>query len=176
MAATTPVTPTSGSWRPKTGKLPRQPVPGYNFEVYIQMVPLSFSKISGMEMSVETEAIVEGGNNRFTRSLLKPVTGERILTLERGMVGVFDTPVFLAMIAGRFAVGQRLNIPIALVIRNQAGKVTKIYSINGATVRKWSISPLDAASGNILIETFELTYETLEDQGMLAMAGNMLGI
>ncbi len=169
-------TPTGGTWKPKTGSLPRLPVPGYNFQVFIQMVPMSFSKISGLENGVETEPFVEGGYNRYTKSLLKPVSTEKILTLERGMVSAANMNFLAAMLAGRFAVGQRLNIPLALVVRDHGGKLAKIYAIEGATVRKWSASELNAASGNIIIETFELVYERLEDQSMLAMAGNLIGI
>ncbi|MBC8546570.1 phage tail protein [Clostridiaceae bacterium NSJ-31] len=164
-------------WEAKpSDQLPRNPLPGYKFKVYIQGVEMGFSKITNMETLVETEPLAEGGVNDYVHSLRKPVTTERTLTLERGMIGVSDMKALTQILMARFSVGQRLPIDMVITISGRSGKLERIYFVHGAVVKKWQCSPLDAMSGSFLVESFELAYETLEDQTAIAMAASAFGI
>ncbi len=152
---------------------PKYPLQGYNFKVFIQRFPLDFAKISGLERSIETEPLQEGGINEYVRSLYKPYSSERVMTFERGLISLVNVNYLAQFLAARFAVGQRLTMPITIVMYDPSGKIGKMYSVHGATVRKWSTSGLDASSGNVVIESFEIVYESLEEDVGMAMAVNL---
>lgn len=149
-----------------------EPIPVYKFKVYLQMMCLGFSKITNLEESVETEALQEGGVNDRVYSLTKPVTTEKTLLMERGVAfrGALN-----ALLTTQMAVGQRIHTDILITAHKRDGALGKIFQVHGAVVKKLSYSPLDAASGEALIETFELAYETMESQDAAAAVLGSIG-
>lgn len=135
-----------------------RPLPSYNFYVFIQMIPMGFSRVSSIEYSIETEAFAEGGVNTHVYSLRKPQTAERSLVLERG---VMLRPME-DLATDRFRVGSRLNTDVMILVMDRNRVPYKLYMISGAVVKRWSTGDLDALSGNTLIERFELAYEQIE--------------
>ena len=65
-------------------------------------------------------------------------------------------------LTARFAVGQRLPEDILILVMDRSNLPSRAYFVHGAVVRRCSWSDLDAMSGALLIERFEITYETLE--------------
>lgn len=164
-------------WNPKSpAQLPKNPLPGYKFKVYLQGVQMGFSKITNLERVADTEPLVEGGVNDYVHSLRKPVSSERTMTFERGVIGAGDLNVLSTLATVNFKVGQRIPLDMVLTIAGRDNKIGKIFFIQGAFVRKWSCSTLDAMSGNVLVETFEITYEKLAEQSVVAMAASLIGM
>ena len=135
------------------------PLNAYNFHVFIKNQELGFNKISNIKSQVEYEVIKEGGYE-YVHTLPIAPTQMNILVFEKGS-GTFDGLLF------PFKVGERITDPIHIFVlgnRDAAGyaKPKKHYCILGASVMKWSLAPLDSASGQVLIETFEMIYERLE--------------
>lgn len=150
-----------------------EPYPGYRFNVYIQAVTMSFSKISHLEDSIDTEPLVEGGLNHHVHSLLKPVSRERQVVFERGMA---FRGAATALLTDRFHVGQRLNTDIVVAINDRGGQLRNLLLLHGAVVREWNCSDLDAMSSAILLERFVLAYETLESFPTAAGVLGELGV
>ena len=136
-----------------------EPYPGYKFNVYIQALQMGFSKITRVEDSIETEALPEGGVNDHVHSLYLPVSTERTMVFERGMA--FRGALF-AGASMRFHVGQRINTDIVITVSGRDGSLQNIFLIHGAVVKQWSCSDLDAMSSNVMVERFEVVYETFE--------------
>lgn len=136
-----------------------EPYPGYKFNVYIQALFMSFSKISHLEDGIETDAFVEGGLNHHVHSLFRPVARERQVVFERGMA---FRGVGTQLWSSRFHVGQRLNTDIVVAINDRGGQLRDLLLLHGAVVKNWSCSDLDAMNSAILLERFVLAYETLE--------------
>ena len=97
--------------------------------------------------------------------------------LERG---VASRGIAFTLITLRLAVGQRIPNDIYIFISNRNGVVTNLYSVHGAVVKKIRLSDLNAMSSDVLIESFEMTYETMEScpitAGILGGAMSVLGI
>ena len=105
-----------------------------------------------------------------------PVFGRRA-----GIVAQFIQAVGADVIKiARLAVGQRIPNDIYIFISNRNGVVTNLYSVHGAVVKKIRLSDLNAMSSDVLIESFEMTYETMEScpitAGILGGAMSVLGI
>lgn len=137
-----------------------EPIPGYKFMVYIQNVAMGFSKVTNIENSIETEPLQEGGVNDRVYSLRHPQSAERTMTFERGTV--FSTGALQMLLTFRFAVGQRLPEDIMILVMGRNGIPAKTYFVHGAVVKKCAWSDLNAMSGELLMERFEIVYETLE--------------
>ena len=153
------------------------PVPGYKFQVFINNIRFGFSKVTNIETAVETEPLQVGGVNDRVYSLRTPVKAERTLVLERG---VASRGIAFTLITLRLDVGQRIPNDIYIFISNRNGVVTNLYSVHGAVVKKIRLSDLNAMSSDVLIESFEMTYETMEScpitAGILGGAMSVLGI
>ena len=149
-----------------------EPVPGYKFQVFINNIRMGFSKVTNIEESIETEPLQEGGVNDRVYSLRKPVSTERSLVFERGMG---SRGLVMTMLTLRFAVGQRIPQDILILVCDRTGTITHIYQVHGAVVKKCSVSDLDAMNSEVLIERFEIAYETLESCPIAAgVAGGAL--
>ncbi len=154
-----------------------EPIPVFKFKVYIQMMCLGFSKITNIEEAVETEPLNEGGVNDRVYSLRKPYTQEKTLIMERGVAG---RGLVTALLAPELDVGKRIHSNIFITVHKRDGSVGKIFEVHGAVVKKLSYAPLNSMSGEVLIQSFELAYETMEEHDMAAIliggAESLLGI
>lgn len=137
-----------------------EPIPGYKFWVFLQTFTLGFSKISNLETAIETEPFHEGGVNHKVYSLNKALSGEKVMVLERG---VANRGLLTKYLTNTFRVGNRIYGDIFIMVFGRDQCLGKMYLVNGCTVKKWSLSELNALSSELLIERFEITYETLED-------------
>lgn len=136
-----------------------EPVSGYQFQVFVSNIRMGFSKVTNIEESIETQAFQEGGVNDRAYTLCRPVTAERTLVFERGLG---SRSQLKDLLGGRSAVGRRILPDILILVGARTGKVSHIYQVHGAVIKRWSLGELDALSSQVVIERFELAYETLE--------------
>ena len=141
-------------WNPRP-----EPVPSYKFQVFINNIRMGFSRVTNIEESIETEPLQEGGVNDRVYSLRAPVRGEKTLVLERG---AGTRGLVLELLTLRFRVGQRIPGTMLILVSGRDGAITNNYEVHGAVNKKCKVGNLDAMSSEVLIESFELTYETLE--------------
>lgn len=136
-----------------------KPVPSHNFLVFIGVSPISFSKVSSIEVEIETEALAEGGMNGCVHSLSKPASSERKLIFERGVAsgGLSNTAVLTSLRVGSFYKF------IIVSVLNQNGLPKKTYMATDAVLKKRRLSDLDAMSGGMFVESLEFAYKNLTE-------------
>ncbi|MEM7036706.1 MAG: phage tail protein [Bacteroidota bacterium] len=126
----------------------------FRYGVLPSFVDLRFQKISGIGTSLELETITEGGNVFHEHRLPKQVKYEN-LVLERGYTtsGSIATTFDKMMNDFSFYTGTCIvtlfgesGLPIS------AWKFSKVFPV------KWSLSDLDGASNQVLVNTMELAY------------------
>lgn len=146
-----------------------KPVPAHNFMVFIGVMPIPFSKVSSIEIGIETEALAEGGENRFVHSLSKPVSTEKTLVLERGVDSGLAGSVLNTAANTALRVGSCFNFIIISVL-DQMRTPKKLYVATNAILKKRRVSDLNAMSGEVFIESLEFVYKDLtEVPGVNAM-------
>lgn len=155
------------------------PPVGFHFAVTFELFPQTpndfrFQEVSGLEMLMEMESVVEGGQNRFTWEL--PVKAKYSdLVLKRGM---FIGSGILMWCKNAFEnfVFDPVNIMITL-LNDQHIPVQAWYVVN-AIPKKWSISAFDAEKSSIVVESITLSYQYFNIIGvdsLLTATGNIAG-
>jgi len=114
-----------------------------------------FQEVSGLNVSIETEAYPEGGENRFSHRHVKPVSFQN-LTLKRGMlVGSKLIGWFRNAIEGfKFK-----PTTVRVILLNEKHEPLEAWSFTNAIPVKWNIDPFNAQDGKVLAETIELSYQ-----------------
>lgn len=130
-----------------------QPVSSYNFMVYLDMFKIPFYKISSIESGIETEPLIEGGKNFYPHSLRVPIQSEKTLKMERGVITS-------ATSMASFDLGTTYKF-IIIGVRDGSRSIKKIYAAETATLKSKSLSPLDASTGQVFVETLEFIYQDL---------------
>ncbi len=128
----------------------------FRFHVYIGATKMGFSKISGVERSAETESVQQGGVNDHVYTLSSPVKSEKTLVLERGLA------YSRGLLAASLKVGKRLSTDMLILIYDDGGLPRTAVYVKNPYVKKHSFSDLDAMSGQVLVERFEVVYDSLE--------------
>lgn len=155
------------------------PPVGFHFTVTFELFPQTpndfrFQEVSGLEMAMEMEAIVEGGQNRFIWEL--PVRAKYTdLVLKRGM---FIGSGILMWCKNAFEnfVFEPVNILVAL-LNDQHVPIQAWYVVN-AIPKKWSVSSFDAEKSSVVVESITLSYQYFDIvslDSLLSAAGNIGG-
>ena len=125
----------------------------------------SFQEVSGLQVELETEDVVEGGQNRYVHKL--PVrTKYANLMLKRGVVtgaSSFGKWVTQAMSRGLVRQNDAKTIVVKLLDEKQSPLVT--WKIFGAYPLRWEHSGLHSMNSEVLTESIELTYQFFQRQG-----------
>ncbi len=112
-----------------------------------------FSKVSGIEATMEQEELMEGGKNDGPHILLSPHKRHAALVLERG---VLPSDCWMS----RLKPGMRLNTWLLIVLLDEKlEKTGKMFGINDGTVTKWELSGLNAEGNSILVEKLEIVHD-----------------
>lgn len=128
----------------------------YRFKVLINNKVVSFAKVSGLNMDIETEVLAEGGHNGSGYIIAAPAKASKTLRLQRGVL-TNDNSVLKKMQPGIY-----LNQGIVIMMLDMKGQTQIKYVAERALVTKWEVSELDAQSGQVLIDTFEVAYTQLK--------------
>jgi phage tail-like protein len=123
-------------------------------------VDVKFQSVTGLDSTIDTETIREGGENRFehvipTRRKYGP------LILKRGLLGpdssgvttwlkqTFDDEIYQTLSTVHIYLLGEKHIPILQ------------WTINNVWPRSWKIGELNAERSEVLLETLELSYNRL---------------
>jgi phage tail-like protein len=135
------------------------PPPGFHFKVEfldIQAIEndILFQNVSGLEVSLETESIKEGGENRFEH-VLPTRSKYNDLVLKRGVLK--DSGVIKWC---RKAIENFDFKPTTVLVQllNEEHEVLIEWKLFHAWPKKWSIAELNAEQSAVLVETIELSY------------------
>ncbi len=117
---------------------------------------IAFSEVSGIEASLETITVKEGGENSFHYTL--PVRAKHAnLTLKRGMLKDSAVEKWCRNAIENLDI-KPTSVQVTLLNENREPLAGFIF-INAWPV-KWSISNLEADKNSIVIETLELAYQS----------------
>lgn len=135
------------------------PPVGFHFQVRFEIsndqIDTRFQEVSGISSDLETEDVMEGGENRFKYKL--PVRKSHpALVLKRGMVTDSALVNWVRNALDNFDI-----TPVSIVVSllNENHKPLVSYSFINAYPIKWSVSAFNAESSNLVIETMELYYQ-----------------
>lgn len=152
------------------------PPPGFHFLVVIEMFPQTpqdfrFQSVSGLNVTIPTEAVAEGGENRFKHQLPGVPQYDK-LVLKRGMfLGSYITTWCKNAIED-FQIEPK-NILISLL--NDLHVPLTTWHVFNAYPVKVSISEFNAEQNTLVIETLELAYQFYKTVGLDAMIGGAVG-
>lgn len=120
------------------------------FIVYISFYRLSFAKVSGLEIGMEKEIYAEGGDNFSPHVMRVPLTQLYTMRFERGLQT--DNRTIRHMRPGTY-------LPfLDIIVMDDAGHPAYEYYTISAYVTKWQTGDLDASTGGVLIESFEIEH------------------
>ena len=131
----------------------------FNFDAQ-DKTDIRFQSVTGLDSTLDTEPIKEGGENRFEHVL--PVRRKYgPLTLKRGLLKPSDSRLtkWLKRAFDDEAVEPISTVTISLL--NEEHNALMHWTINNVWPRSWKIGELNAEQGAVLIETLELNYNRL---------------
>lgn len=120
---------------------------------------VKFQSVTGLDSTLDTETIKEGGENRFehvipTRRKYGP------LTLKRGLLK--PNSKITEWLKKAFDDEVMEVIPtVSILLLGDDHKPILKWTINNVWPRSWKIGELNAERGEVLIETLELNYNRL---------------
>ena len=129
-----------------------------------------FQECSGIDMSLETEDVNEGGNNGLVLKFPKRVKyGE--ITLKKGITRSTDLYDWL----GGFAqgIGKRKDGVITLL--DASHRPFAVWRFRRALPTKWSGPALNAQTSTIAVESLTFVHEGLVPMGGAAALANAIG-
>lgn len=131
----------------------------FNFDAQ-DKTDIRFQSVTGLDSTLDTEPIKEGGENRFEHVL--PVRRKYgPLTLKRGLLQPKDSALtkWLKRAFDDESVEPIKTVMITLL--NEEHNALMHWTINNVWPRSWKIGELNAEQGAVLIETLELNYNRL---------------
>jgi phage tail-like protein len=135
------------------------PYRGFRFRVEIAGIQVAaFSEASVPDISVDTVDYREGTDPPYKRTL-SGLTAYGKLSLKKGLTDAMDLYDWHQQVLsqGSSASGIRKNISLILM---DAGGTDKVrWNIINAWPTKYESSGLNAGSGDVVVETFELTMD-----------------
>jgi phage tail-like protein len=126
-----------------------------SFEISDSPVDIAFQDVAGIAMELQTEDIVEGGENRYTQKL--PTRASYTpLVLKRGLVVNSPLTEWVRDAMENLSI-KPASIIVALLNENKEPLIA--YRFINAYPLKWSISNFNAETSSIVIESLELYYQ-----------------
>ncbi len=135
------------------------PAAGFHFLVAFELFPqrdidVRFQEVSGLTVSVQTEEIREGGENRFTHKL--PVrTNYNDIVLKRGLF-TFSGVIEWCRDAIENFNFKPTNVLISLM--NDSHVPLNSWYVVNAIPTRWEVSSFNAEQSQAVIETLTLSY------------------
>lgn len=137
----------------------------FHFSVEFSSLPgdsvdVRFQSVAGLDSTIDTETLKEGGENRFehvipTRRKYGP------LTLKRGILKPGDSKI-TSWLKKAFDDEIIDVIPtVNIMLLGEDHKPVMKWTINNVWPRGWKVGELNAERGEVLIETLELNYNRL---------------
>ena len=135
------------------------PPVGFHFLVKFQdlaeEIDTRFQEVNGLTVTVNTEDVQEGGENRFVHKLPKGTSYDN-LVLKRGIIKDSKLAEWCRK-AMEDLTFEPKDVLISLL--DEEHNELCSWSIVNAYPTKWAFSGLNAESGELLIETLELNYQ-----------------
>ncbi len=138
------------------------PLPAFYFKVVFSasagQSDTSFQEVTGIGSELETEPLVEGGENRYVYSLPKSVKHPNVV-LKRGIAQITSPLVIWcrAVLEADF-VTQIIPMPIMVYLMNEEKTTVRGWTFANAYPVKWEIEPFNSTKNEVAVEKIELSY------------------
>jgi phage tail-like protein len=119
---------------------------------------IRFKRVSGINATITTRSVEEGGQNLYSHRLPEKVQYDNLI-LERGLV--VGSPLV-----------SEVNAAMSLFVFNPANVLVSVLDETGIPITswlfmkaypvKWQIADLDADANQVVVETIELTYRRMQ--------------
>lgn len=139
------------------------PPAAFHFAVNIGMLATpfdtSFQDVSGLDQTMETEDVSEGGENRFVHKLPKGVK-QGTLSLKRGIATVTSPLMLWCKSTLEGGLAQRIVPMLVLVhLLDENGLPLRTWSLANAYPVRWDIEPFGSTKNEAAIEQIDLAYQ-----------------
>lgn len=123
----------------------------------------AFAEVSGLSAKIDTESVVEGGENGFVHQLPKQVKqGPLKLKRQLGAKGDGLTDWCQDTLEGGLTKPiELMDLVIKALDREQ--NVLRSWDIKGAYPTSWTMDAFDAAKSALTLENVELAYQTVKE-------------
>ena len=118
----------------------------------------SFQEVSGIGSTMETEEVVEGGENRFVHHLPKGVK-QTPLVLKRS-IGRTDSALVRwcrAVLEGGLAL-QVMTAPLTVYLMDAYGKPVRAWQFANTFPIKWDVDSFNSTKNELAVESITLQY------------------
>ena len=120
---------------------------------------LAFQSVSGLDATIDTETVKEGGENHFEHVIpLRRKYGP--LVLKRGLLKPADSGL-TKWFKDAFDNEKISPVTATVSLLNEENNPLMTWRLNNVWPRSWKVGTLDAEQGAVLIETLELNYNKL---------------
>lgn len=123
-----------------------------------------FQEVSGLSFEIETEDLVEGGENRFVYKLPKRAKYPN-LVLKRGMLQGTALMQWIKSAMNTYFTALVYDFSpadILVTLLDEAGEPLAAWNVVSAYPVKWSTSNFSAKENAVVVETLELAYKYFE--------------
>jgi len=128
------------------------------FSATLGLLDTSFQEVSGMSVELETEDIVEGGENRYVHRLPKSIKHPK-LVLKRG-IGKISSPLVIwckSVFEGDFIL-PIVPMPIVVFLLDENGIPKRAWSFMNTYPVAWDVEEFKSTKNEVAIEKIELSY------------------
>lgn len=128
------------------------------FDKFGQDKDCSFQEVSGMDMTMETEDVQAGGENRFVYKLPKGIRQDK-LVMKRGVAN--DSSPLMGWCKSVLENG--LSVPlqpqdVKVYLLDETGVKIRGWTFHSAYPVRWSVDELNSTKNSVSIETIEFAY------------------
>ncbi|MBS1911438.1 MAG: phage tail protein [Bacteroidetes bacterium] len=135
------------------------PPVGFHFKVEVLGLSadsdMRFSEVSGLSVEIETEELVEGGENRFVQKYPSRVKYPELI-LKRGLLVNSKIRDWIQDCIDSIDISPK-NIDIKLL--NESHDPLMTWHLVNAYPTKWNASDLNATNNAVVIETLQFFYQ-----------------
>lgn len=144
------------------GKTPYYPPVNFFFRVIFHGAGIkgetSFQEVSGLNVSIGTEEVKEGGLLGYTHKLPTNVNYTN-LQLKRGLVPNSGVQKWIEAAVNEF---KFTPITVSIQLLNEKDQPIMTWVADNAWPVKWEISRFNSQSNEVVLETLEIAYNSLK--------------
>lgn len=134
-------------------------ITGTEFEVVMDMVKISFGKVTNIGAKIEYDTFVEGGHNDYPIYLKKPKTKPDTIIFEKGLHTGLGSNVFT-----KIEEGTKMKNIMIFVKHN--GDTERIFYFDYGIILSKEFSAMDAMGNSVMIEKLEIAHSGLKEMPM----------
>ena len=121
-------------------------------------IDAAFQEVGGFGPEFETEALPEGGENRYTLQVPKAVRYPK-LTLKRGIAPLESRLVSWCKAALEGGLVKRIDpMMLQVFLLDEKGEPLRAWSFQNAWPVHWEVGPFQAMRNEVAMEKIELCY------------------